>query len=46
MELCFNRISSEPSDAEEEHPFSVELETYSQSYDEVRCLLMQGGQGE
>jgi len=30
----------------EEHPFSGGARTYSQSYDEVRCLLMQGGQGE
>ena len=26
--------------------FPLDLDAYSQSYDEVRCLVMQGGQGE
>lgn len=46
MELCFNRVRPELRMPSENIHFPVELENYSQSYDQVRCLLMQGGQGE
>lgn len=46
MELCFNRIRSELSMPKENIHFPTDLETYSQTYDQVRCALMQGGQGE
>ena len=46
MELCFNRIRPELQMPKKNIHFPVDLEAYSQSYDEVRCLLMQGGQGE
>lgn len=46
MELCFNRIRPELRMPSENIHFPIELESYSASYDQVRCLLMQGGQGE
>jgi glucosamine-6-phosphate deaminase len=46
MELCFNRIRPELKMPKENIHFPLDLESYSQSYDQVRCALMQGGQGE
>ena len=46
MELCFNRIRPELRMPDENIHFPTNLEKYSKSYDEVRCALMQGGQGE
>lgn len=46
MELCFNRIRPELQMPRENIHFPIEIETYSRSYDQVRCVLMQGGQGE
>ncbi|MGI9427020.1 MAG: glucosamine-6-phosphate isomerase [Bythopirellula sp.] len=46
MELCFNRIHPELRMPEENIHFPTDLDAYSRSYDQVRCLLMQGGQGE
>src|SRR6188474_333457 len=46
MELCFNRIRPELRMSKENIHFPTDLESYSRSYDDVRCLLMQGGQGE
>jgi len=46
MELCFHRIRPELQMPEENIHFPTDLEAYSRSYDQVRCLLMQGGQGE
>jgi glucosamine-6-phosphate deaminase len=46
MELCFNRIRPELRMPLENIHFPTDLEAYSKSYDQVRCLLMQGGQGE
>lgn len=46
MELCFNRIKPELKMPQENIHFPIELESYSRSYDQVRCALMQGGQGE
>lgn len=47
MELCFNRIRPElrMPDAHLHFP-TGDLEVYSRSYDEIRCVVMQGGQGE
>jgi len=47
LEMCFNRI--EPHlrmPAENLHFPTGDLAAYTRSYDQVRCALMQGGQGE
>jgi len=46
MELCFNRIRKELRMPAANIRFPTDLDAYSRSYDEVRCVLMQGGQGE
>jgi glucosamine-6-phosphate deaminase len=46
MELCFNRIRRELRMPDANIHFPVNLDAYSRSYDSVRCLVMQGGQGE
>ncbi|NOY42185.1 MAG: glucosamine-6-phosphate isomerase [Planctomycetes bacterium] len=46
MELCFNRIRPELLMPMENIHFPTDIEAYSQSYDQVSCKLMQGGQGE
>ncbi|MBN2474142.1 MAG: glucosamine-6-phosphate isomerase [Pirellulales bacterium] len=47
LELCFNRIRPELRMPPEHLHFPTgDLDAYSRSYDQVRCLLMQGGQGE
>jgi glucosamine-6-phosphate deaminase len=46
-EQCFDRILPELRMPEENLHFPVgELDAYSKTYEQVRCLLMQGGQGE
>lgn len=46
MELCFNRIRPDLQMPLENIHFPTDLEAYSKSFDDVRCVLMQGGQGE
>ena len=46
LELCFNRIRPELRMPDSQIHFPVDLEAYSRSFDDVRCVLMQGGQGE
>jgi glucosamine-6-phosphate deaminase len=46
MELCFNRLRPELRMPSDHIHFPIELESYSTSCDDVRCVLMQGGQGE
>ncbi len=48
MELCFNNIRPElRMPTENIHfPRADNLKQYSHSFDEVRCVMMQGGQGE
>ncbi|HXK59461.1 MAG TPA: glucosamine-6-phosphate isomerase [Acidobacteriota bacterium] len=47
MELCFNRIRPELRMPEENLHFPTgDLAAYSRTFDEVRCVVMQGGQGE
>ena len=46
MELCFNRIRPELVMPRENIHFPTDIDAYSKTYDEVRCLVMQGGQGE
>ena len=46
MELCFKRISPKLRMPPTNIHFPIDLEAYSKSYDQVRCVLMQGGQGE
>ena len=46
-ELCFDRIRPELRMPEANLHFPTgDLDAYSRSYDEVRCVVMQGGQGE
>ena len=46
-ELCFNRIRPELRMPESQLHFpGLPLEEYTRSFDEARCLVMQGGQGE
>jgi glucosamine-6-phosphate deaminase len=47
LEMCFNRIDRKLRMPEENLHFPTgDLEGYSRSFDEVRCVTMQGGQGE
>src|SRR5688572_541339 len=47
MELCFNRIDKKFAMPKEHLHFPTgDLAKYSRSYDQVRCVVMQGGQGE
>jgi glucosamine-6-phosphate deaminase len=47
LELCFNRIHPKLRMPQENLHFPIgSLEAYSQSYDQFRCVTMQGGQGE
>lgn len=47
MELCFGRIRPELAMPKENLHFpAVDATAYKKSWDEARCLVMQGGQGE
>jgi len=48
MDLCFNRIDKKLRMPKENIHFLNEnnLAEYSASYDDIKCLVMQGGQGE
>jgi glucosamine-6-phosphate deaminase len=47
MELCFDRIRKDLRMPEENLHFPTgDLDAFSKSFDDVRCVLMQGGQGE
>ncbi len=47
LELCFNRIAPELRMPDDNLHFPTgDLGAYSRSYDDVRCVVMQGGQGE
>jgi len=46
-ELCFNRIDKSLRIPEKHLKFpSGDLAAYTKSYDQIRCVVMQGGQGE
>lgn len=46
-ELCFDRIQPRLAMPESNLHFPTgDLDAYSRSYDEIECVLMQGGQGE
>ena len=46
-ELCFNRIGKNLRIPDTHLRFpSGDLDAYTKSYDEIRCVVMQGGQGE
>lgn len=46
-ELCFNRIDTKLALPDEHLHFPIgDLDAYSRSYDDIRCVVMQGGQGE
>lgn len=47
MDLCFNRIDKKLRPPMENLHFpAVDTRAYSESFDQARCLVMQGGQGE
>jgi glucosamine-6-phosphate deaminase len=47
MEMCFNRIDRKlRMPAAHLHFPTDDLKAYSKTYDDVRCVVMQGGQGE
>lgn len=47
MDLCFSRIRPELRMAKDHLHFPTgDLQAYSDSYDQIRCVTMQGGQGE
>lgn len=47
MQLCFNRIDRRLRPRRENIHFPTgDLQAYSKSFDEARCIVMQGGQGE
>jgi glucosamine-6-phosphate deaminase len=47
LDLCFNRIDRKLRMPSEHLHFPTgDLDAYSKSYDQIRCLIMQGGQGE
>ena len=47
MDLCFNRIESNLCMPRRNIHFPTgDLHAYSRSFDDVRCVVMQGGQGE
>jgi glucosamine-6-phosphate deaminase len=47
LEMCFNRIDPALRMPDSHLHFPAgDLEAYSKSYDQVRCVIMQGGQGE
>jgi glucosamine-6-phosphate deaminase len=47
LDLCFNRIEPKLRMPDDHLHFPIgDLEVYSRSFDEVRCVVMQGGQGE
>ena len=47
LDMCFNRIKPDLRMGDENIHFPVgDLDAYSKTYDDVRCVLMQGGQGE
>ena len=48
MDLCFNRVDRKLAMPEENLHFlrADNVKGYTASYDEVKCLVMQGGQGE
>jgi glucosamine-6-phosphate deaminase len=46
MEMCFNRIDKGLLMPTSNIHFPTDLNAYSKTYDQVRCVLMQGGQGE
>ncbi len=47
MELCFRHIRPDLRMPEENLHFPTgDLEAYSRSFDDIRCCVMQGGQGE
>ncbi|QQE10900.1 glucosamine-6-phosphate isomerase [Planctomycetota bacterium] len=47
MEMCFNRIKPELAMPKQNLHFPTgDLDVYRNSFDQVRCVVMQGGQGE
>jgi glucosamine-6-phosphate deaminase len=46
MELCFNRIQPDLRMPDANLHFPLDAAAYSKTFDEIRCVIMQGGQGE
>jgi glucosamine-6-phosphate deaminase len=45
-ELCFDRIRPALRMPDAHLHFPIDIQAYSKSYDQIRCVVMQGGQGE
>ena len=46
MDMCFKKIDRKLRMPESHLHFPIDLKEYSKSYDDIRCVVMQGGQGE
>lgn len=46
MELCFDRIRDDLRMPEANIHFPIDLDDFANSFDSVRCAIMQGGQGD
>ena len=46
MDLCFKKINRKLRMPDSNLHFPIDLKEYSASYDDIRCVVMQGGQGE
>lgn len=46
MDLCFKKIDRKLRMPDSHLHFPIDLNAYSKSYDGIRCVVMQGGQGE
>ncbi len=46
MDLCFKKINRKLRMPNSNLHFPIDLKAYSKSYDDIRCVVMQGGQGE
>lgn len=45
-ELCFDRVRPELRMPEAHLHFPIDMDAYAASYDSIRCVVMQGGQGD
>jgi len=46
LDLCFKRIDKKLRMPDTNLRFPIDIEGYSKSYEEIRCIIMQGGQCE
>lgn len=46
LDMCFKRFDKKLRIPDSHLHFPTELDAYSKSYDQIRCVVMQGGQGD